>query len=82
MRSHLLLFYNIIYTNFLGVNKINILILSLKIVIFTPLQIACETFCLDDSDTMLETSSLGPQTLSSATVRSVKANEEEDLSAG
>ncbi|XP_075220584.1 nitric oxide synthase isoform X1 [Lycorma delicatula] len=42
-------------------------------------RIACETFCLDDSDTMLETSSLGPQTLSSATVRSLKAKDEEDL---
>lgn len=38
------------------------------------LQIACETFCLDDDDTLLEVAlSLGSEALSATTVRFVEA---------
>lgn len=38
------------------------------------LQVACETFCLDDDDTLLEVAlSLGSEALSAATVRFVEA---------
>lgn len=37
-------------------------------------QVACETFCLDDDDTLLEVAlSLGSEALSAATVRFVEA---------
>lgn len=37
------------------------------------LQVACETFCLDDDDTLLEVAlSLGSEALSAATVRFVE----------
>lgn len=39
------------------------------------LQVACETFCLDDDDTLLEmTLSLSSEALSAATVRFVEAD--------
>jgi hypothetical protein len=41
------------------------------------MQVACETFCLDDDDTFLEaTMALRSPMLSSATVRFVEAKEE------
>lgn len=39
------------------------------------LQVACETFCLDDDDTLLEVAlSLGSEALSATTVRFVEAD--------